>query len=227
MRTLFLILLTSLFIIGCSPSEVITPPDNNNTNTVNNDTIVSYKQTVASVYNSSGDTIYSAVTNTGQEHNVMIITSSQLPDSLKFVRTMKNVNINNPIGFSIAYKDNTSPSTISTKVKGSELSFVNELEIRCQIYDPSGDTWISSADLNSNSDKSHDILSVTNLNKQSIEMRYRDEQSYVAVTDETSTDSLIVYRLAGQINTEFYKKDNPTERQVFNVVYESLPIFLP
>jgi hypothetical protein len=187
---------------------------------------VNYKQTIASVLDASGDTIYSSVSNSGFEDLVTIVTTNQLTDSLKFLRTLKEPNVQKPIAFSISFKEKSAPIAKSTKVKGSELSFTEELQIYCQFYDASGDIWVSSSDLVSNSITSNEIIAVTSYGKQSIKMRYREELSYIAISDIESTDSLSVYRLSGEINSEFYKKDSPTQKAVFTVTYEALPLFI-
>ena len=135
MKNLFLILFAALFIIGCNQSEIISPPNNNN----NTNTIVNFKETVATIIDESGDTIYSAVTNSNYEGYMKIVEEASLNDTFVYVKTNTYLTTGSPISFSIPYYFNSSkPDTGQTKLRGSQTAFQNEFEMYCELMDLSG-----------------------------------------------------------------------------------------
>lgn len=243
MKNLFLILLSVLFIFGCTPTEVITPSTDNttvNTNNTSNSNVdgtipVNYKTGIATVMNEAGDTVLHQVLDFTYEKRVEICTStySMLIDTMFYQRLNNQIRNTRPIGFSISFEKNTIPTVGKTHVKGSNYGYYRPLAVYCGfILEPNNEVWhVTGEDdygtyFPEGNIYSNEITSVEDLGVQPITLAYSYEKTNRGGDITIKNDSVRVYNITGEFTKEFLQTSNRENTVTYKVTYE-LPLFLP
>lgn len=218
------------FLISCGTSnDVITPSNPNQTQVNNNNSPIpmsNVKLFTYEVLDENGDTVHVGDNTDFIYRMKYVYEQSNSSNAYGFMRSSKGVSQGIPIAIAVSYDLNTLPvSKTTSKVIGT-YDFLNELDIRVDIYDPSGDTWVTRPDqfdLESNN-----VVKLEDIGEYVIEnFRIAQELQQFEQQGITLNDTVTVCRISGLFTKEFYKKDSPNNHsKIFTVKYDNFPLFI-